>query len=258
MSPEAIALIIPAFIAGIITFLAPCTLPLVPAYLGFISGTSAGELKDPARAGYARRKIFFNGLFFMVGVAIIFVGFGILAGLLGQSLAPWRIWLTRAGGVFVIFFGLYMTGILKVSFLNSLFGAEKKVKLPFKIERGNPLSSAVLGASFAFGWTPCVGPILGSILLLTSTSATAFGGGLLLFVFSMGLAVPFLVIAAGFGALSTRVGKIAKYLNWVEIIGGIFLIFLGYLLITNNFSLLIAYGYQWLDFINYDALLDYL
>lgn len=258
MSPESIALIIPAFIAGIITFLAPCTLPLVPAYLGFISGTSAGELKDPARAGRARRKIFLNGLFFMAGVTIVFVGFGILAGLLGQSLAPWRIWLTRIGGAFVILFGLYMMGILKVSFLNSFLGAEKKVKLPFKIERGNPLSSAALGASFAFGWTPCVGPILGSILLLASTSATAFSGGFLLLIFSLGLAMPFLAIAAGFGTLSTKVGKIAKYLNWVEIIGGIFLILLGILLITNNFSLLLSYGYQLFDFINYDALLDYL
>jgi cytochrome c-type biogenesis protein len=258
MSPEAIALIIPAFIAGVITFLAPCTLPLVPAYLGFISGTSAGELKDPAKAGSARRKIFLNGLFFMVGVTIVFVGFGMLAGLLGQSLAPWRIWLTRIGGAFVIFFGLYMTGILKIGILTSVFGIDRKLNLPFKIQRGNPLSSVALGASFAFGWTPCVGPILGSILLLVSSSTTALQGGFLLFVFSLGLAVPFLVIAAGFGSLSARVGKIAKYLGWVEIIGGIFLILLGYLIITNNFSLLISYGYQWLDFINYDALLDYL
>jgi len=258
MSPEVIALIIPAFIAGIITFLAPCTLPLVPAYLGFISGTSAAEFKDAARASAARRKIFLNGLFFMLGVTIVFVLFGTLAGLLGQSLAPWRIWLTRIGGAFVILFGLYMIGALKFPFLNALLSVERKVKLPFKIKRGNPLSSTALGASFAFGWTPCVGPILGSILLLASTSATAFQGGFLLFIFSMGLAVPFLIIAAGFGTLSTRVGKITKYLGWVEVIGGIFLIFLGYLLITNNFSLLISYGYQWLDFINYSVLMDYL
>ena len=258
MSPETIALIIPAFIAGIITFLAPCTLPLVPAYLGFISGTAASDLKDPAKAQGARRRIFLNGLFFMVGVTVVFVVFGTLAGLLGQALAPWRIWLTRIGGAFVILFGLYMTGILKVSFLNSIFGVERKVKLPFTIKKGNPISSMTLGASFAFGWTPCVGPILGSILLLASTPTTAFQGGFLLFVFSMGLAVPFLIIAAGFGTLSTKISKITKYLKWVEIIGGIFLILLGYLLITNNFSLLISYGYQWLDFINYDALLNYL
>lgn len=253
-----IALIIPAFIAGLITFLAPCTLPLVPAYLGFISGTSAEELKDPKKVKQARGKIFLNGLFFMIGVTLVFVLFGTLAGLLGQALVPWRIWLTRIGGAFVIFFGLYMIGVLKIPFLTSLLGTDKKIKLPFRIKRGNPLSSAVLGSSFAFGWTPCVGPILGSILLLASTSTTALQGGFLLFVFSMGLAVPFLIIAAGFGALSTKVAKITKYLRWVEIIGGVFLVALGILLITNNFTLLISYGFQLFQFINYEGLYDYL
>jgi len=110
--PEVTALIIPAFIAGLITFLAPCTLPLVPAYLGFISGTAASDLKDPTKSKGVRRKVFLNGLFFMIGVTLVFVIFGTLAGLLGQALAPWRIWLTRIGGAFVIVFGLYMTGIL--------------------------------------------------------------------------------------------------------------------------------------------------
>ena len=258
MSPDAITLIIPAFIAGVLTFLAPCTLPLVPAYLGFISGTSAAELKDPAKSGAARRRIFVNGLFFIVGITVVFVVFGTLAGFLGQALAPWRIWLTRVGGAFVILFGLYMAGVLRIAPLNALLGAERKIKLPFQAERGSLMSSALLGASFAFGWTPCVGPILGSILLLTSAASTALQGGFLLFVFSMGLAVPFLIIAAGFGALSSKISKIAKYLRWVEIIGGVFLILLGYLLITNNFGLLISYGYRLFDFINYEVLLNYL
>lgn len=256
--PEVSSLMIPAFIAGIITFLAPCTLPLIPAYLGFISGTSAAEFNDPARQGAARAKIFLNGLFFMLGVTFVFVVFGTLAGILGQSLAPWRIWLTRLGGAFVIIFGLYMIGLLKIGPLNSLFGVERKVKLPFALRRGSAFSSSILGASFAFGWTPCVGPILGSILLLASTSATALQGGILLFVFSMGLAVPFLIIAAGFGTISTKISKIAQYLKWVEITGGVFLIALGILLTTGRFGLLISWGYQLFNFINYDALLDYL
>ena len=239
---------IPAFISGVLTFLAPCTLPLVPGYLGFISGSSNSR----------RGKIFLNGLFFMFGVTVVFVAFGTIAGLIGQSLAPWRIWLTKIGGIFVIIFGLYIIGLFKIGPLNSLLGVNRKIKLPFEIKRESLISSAALGASFAFGWTPCVGPILGSILLLASTSATAFHGGFLLFIFSMGLAVPFLVIAAGFGALATKVTKIAKYLRGVEIVGGIFLVFLGILLFMGNFGLLIYYGYKWLDFINYEALLDYL
>jgi len=194
----------------------------------------------------------------MLGVTVVFVTFGTIAGLIGQSLAPWRNWLTKIGGIFVIIFGLYMAGLIRISPLNSLLGADRKIKLPFKIKRGNLISSSALGASFALGWTPCVGPILGSILLLASTSTTALQGGFLLLVFSMGLAVPFLIVAAGFGALVTKVTKIAKYLRWVEIIGGVFLIFLGILLFTGNFSLLIYYGYKWLDFVNYEALLDHL
>lgn len=255
MTLDVIALIIPAFIAGILTFLAPCTLPLVPAYLGFISGTSASDLKDPSRARQVRKKIFLNGLFFMLGVTIVFVLFGTLAGLLGQSLVPWRIWLMRIGGAFIIFFGLYMIGILKLPFLVSFLSSEHKIKLPFSIRPGNPASSVLLGSSFAFGWTPCVGPILGSILLLASTSTTAFQGGFLLFIFSMGLAVPFLLIASGFGVISDKLTKFSKY---IELVGGVFLIILGTLLLTGNFGILISYGYQIFQFINYDALLDYL
>ena len=258
MTPEVITLIIPAFIAGIITFLAPCTLPLVPAYLGFISGTSAEELKDPTKVKSVRKKIFLNGLFFMVGVTIIFVLFGTLAGFLGQALAPWRIWLTRIGGTFVILFGFFMLGALKIPFLTSFLGKERKIKIPFPVRKGNPVSSALLGSAFAVGWTPCVGPILGSILLLASTSTTAFQGGFLLFIFSMGLAVPFLLIALGVGTASTSIKKITPYLHWVEIIGGIFLIILGILLLTDNYSLLISYGFQLFKFINYERLLDYL
>ncbi len=254
---ESINLIIPAFIAGILTFLAPCTLPLVPAYLGFISGTSAENIKDSTKKGL-RLKIFLNGLFFMLGVTIIFVSFGILAGLAGQALSAYRIWFVRIGGVFVIIFGLFMVGVLKIPFFNSLLGTERRIKLPFKITPGNPLSSVLLGGAFATGWTPCVGPIVGSILLLASASSTALQGGFLLFVFSMGLAIPFLIVAIGFGRAITTITKIQKYLRWVEVIGGVFLILLGLLLFTNNLNLLVAYGFRLFQFINYDRLLDYL
>ncbi|MDA2922451.1 cytochrome c biogenesis protein CcdA [Patescibacteria group bacterium AH-259-L07] len=255
---EVVALIIPAFIAGIITFLAPCTLPLVPAYLGFISGASAKELKGSTKKKGARRKIFLNGLFFMIGVTVIFVLFGTLAGLIGQALTPYRIWLTRIGGVFVILFGLLMVGIVKIPFFTSLVSSGRRMKLPFRIRRGNPLSSALLGGAFATGWTPCVGPILAAILVLASTSTTAFQGGFLLFVFSMGLAIPFLIVAASFGTILSSIAKITKYLHWVEVIGGIFLILLGILLLTNNMVLLISWGFRLFQFINYERLLNFL
>lgn len=248
------ALIIPAFIAGVLTFLAPCTLPLVPGYLGFISGASLEDLKDPLRAGTAKKKVFLNGLAFVVGWSLVFIVFGTLAGFLGAALVPYRVWIGRIGGAFVILFGLFMLNILKLPFL----ARERRLKIPSLFKRGKPINSLILGTAFGVGWTPCVGPILGSILLLASTSTTAFQGGLLLAIFSAGLAIPFLAIALGIGSAAQFLSRIARYLNFVSVVGGLFLIGLGILLITNNMGLLISYGYQLFQFINYDRLLDYL
>lgn len=250
-----ISLIIPAFIAGVLTFLAPCTLPLVPGYLGFISGSSLEDLKDPEKAKMARWKIFLNGFFFMLGFSAVFIIMGTLVGFIAASfLAPYRLWLGRIGGVFVIIFGLFMLNVLKIPFLSQ----EKQFKAPTIFKQGKPTNSFILGSAFAFGWTPCVGPILGSILLLASTSTSALQGAFMLTIFSAGLAIPFLLIALGIGSASRYIQNISKYLNAVSIIGGIFLIFLGILLVSGNIGLLISYGYQLFQFINYDKLLDYL
>lgn len=250
-----LSLVIPAFIAGILTFLAPCTLPMVPGYLGFISGVSLEDLKDPEKSGKARWKIFLNGVFFMFGFSVIFIIMGTLVGSVAASfLAPFRLWLGKIGGVFVIIFGLFMLNVLKIPFLNR----EKQFKVPPIFKQGRPANSFLLGSAFAFGWTPCVGPILGSVLLLASTSTTALQGGLLLTIFSAGLAIPFLLIAVGIGSASRYIQNISKYLNIASIIGGVFLIFLGILLVTEKIGLLISYGYRIFQFINYDRLLDYL
>ena len=249
-----LTLIIPAFIAGILTFLAPCTLPLIPGYLGFISGASIEDLKDPTKVKKARWKIFLNGLFFIVGFSLVFIILGTLAGFAGAALAKYQIWLTRIGGVFVIIFGLLMLNVFKIPF----FAKEMKFKAPTVFKLGKPVNSLILGSAFGFGWTPCVGPILGTILLLASTSATAFQGAALLSIFSLGLAIPFLLIALGIGSASQYIEKISKYLNAISVIGGVFLVLLGILLLTNNMGLLIAWGFRWLRFINYDSLLDYL
>ncbi len=250
-----ISLIIPAFIAGVLTFLAPCTLPIVPGYLGFISGSSLEDLKDPEKAKSVRWKIFLNGFFFMLGFSAVFIVMGTLVGFIAASfLVPYRLWLGRIGGIFVIIFGLFMLKVLKISFLNQ----EKQLKAPALFERGKPTNSFILGSAFAFGWTPCVGPILGSILLLASTSTSALQGALMLTIFSAGLALPFLLIAVGIGSASRYIQNIAKYLNIISVIGGIFLILLGILLVSGNIGLLISYGYQLFQFINYDRLLDYL
>ena len=197
-----LSLIIPAFLAGILTFLAPCTLPLVPGYLGFISGAS----HEAPNGAVARRKILLNGLFYVIGFSLVFITLGILFGLLGVIAGPYRVWFSRVGGIFVIIFGLYLTGILKLSFLNFLQG-EKHFRFTRHLKPGSPVSSLVFGATFAFGWTPCVGPILGSILALAAAKTTVLQGGFMLLVFSAGLAVPFLLVALGIGSAPPYIKK---------------------------------------------------
>ena len=252
-----ISLIISAFIAGLLTFLAPCTLPLAPAYLSFISGvslapleravTGLGQIQGPLQSRIVRWRIFLNGLFFVIGFSAVFVTAGALIGFVGASvLAPYRIWLARFGGAFVILFGLTMLDMVRIPAL----AREKRFRVPQIFERGKPLNAFISGAAFSSGWTPCVGPILGTILLLASTSATALGGTALLATFSAGLAVPFLTIALWVGSASHYLERSAPYLKVVSIVGGIFLISLGFLLMTGNMTLLTAWGYRLFRFIS--------
>ncbi|MBI4159990.1 sulfite exporter TauE/SafE family protein [Candidatus Wolfebacteria bacterium] len=244
-----ISLIIPAFIAGLITFLAPCTLPLVPGYLGFISGVSSQDLSDPEKVKKLRWKIFSNGTFFILGFSVIFIVLGTLIGLLGSTLAPYQIWLNRIGGAFIVFFGLLLLNVIKLPFLH----LDRRIKIPAWLERGKPTSSLVIGLSFGAGWTPCVGPVLGAILALASTSGTVLQSTLLLSVFSLGLAVPFLAVALGIGSATQYIQKFSKYLNAISFIGGLFLIFLGVMLFIGRLSLLLSWGFQVMRFFGIDA-----
>lgn len=248
-----LTLIISSFIAGMLTFLAPCTLPLVPGYLGFIGGVSLGDLQDPEKARLARKKIFVNGLFYVIGFSMVFVALGSLFGLGGVVFAKYRLLLGRIGGAFVIIFGLYMMRILNIPIFNS----EKRFHIA-ALRPGRPISSLVFGMAFAFGWTPCVGPILGAILTLAASSATVGSGAILLTIFSAGLAVPFLLIALGVGSATARIKKISQHLSTISFVGGMFLVFLGILLLTNNLNAWISFFYRTFNFINYDRLLDYL
>ncbi len=203
------SLILPAFIAGLITFLAPCTLPLVPAYLGFISGVAPEDLQHPASVRGARQRIFLNGLFFVFGFMFVFILFGTLAGFLGSAFVPARLWLARLGGFFVIFFGLMMLGTFRLPALSKEYRPT-----PHRLfSRGTPASSLAIGGAFAFGWSPCVGPILGSILLFAGTTGTAVEGAFLLAIFSLGLAIPFLLVALGVSSASQAINRFFALLN---------------------------------------------
>ncbi|MDG1949627.1 MAG: cytochrome c biogenesis protein CcdA [bacterium] len=256
---DSVSLILPAFIAGLLTFLAPCTLPLVPAYLGFISGASAKDLQDPTKLQSIRRRVLWNGLFYVLGFSAVFVGLGVVFGLGGVALAKYQVLMTRVGGGFVIFFALYLMNILdKIPGLKQLLSSEHRMKLPASLKPGSPSSSFIFGATFAFGWTPCVGPILGSILLLASSTATVLQGAFLLSVFSLGLAIPFLLLALGIGHASDTVKKLSKILPYISFIGGVFLLFLGVLLVTDSMGIWLTWTYELFSFFEYEALLDYL
>lgn len=252
-------LIVPAFIAGLLTFLAPCTLPLVPAYLGFISGASAKELQDPGMLKHVRLRVFLNGLFYVLGFSTVFILLGVLFGVGGSAFVKYQFILPRIGGVFVIIFALYLLGALeRFPAINHLMATEHRFHPLSSLKPGTPFSSLIFGATFAFGWTPCVGPILGSVLLLASTTATVGQGAFLLAVFSLGLAIPFLLIALFIGHASQTVKTLSRVLPYISTIGGAFLLFLGILLITDNLGIWLTWFYKVFDFLPYDLLLDYL
>lgn len=257
MSVDLSALIIPSFIAGILTFLAPCTLPLVPGYLSFIAGVSPKELKNPETVAAAKRKIFLNGIFFVLGFTAVFVLLGSVFSIGGVALGRWRGVITRIGGLFIVLFGLFMLGALKLPFLNAL-QAEHRVKFPQWLKPGNPSSAFIFGSTFALGWSPCVGPILGAVLTLAATSGTIGQGAFLLTIFSLGMGIPFLIIAATIGSASRYLNKLGKYVHAIEIVGGILLIILGLLMFFDQFQVFIGWMYNALEFLNYDGLYKYL
>jgi cytochrome c-type biogenesis protein len=246
------ALILPAFVAGLLTFLAPCTFPMVPAYIGFLSGTSA---QDAAMANVRLRwRIFLNGLAFVLGFSVIFILFGVLAGYLGHLIPGYRLWLTRIGGAFVIAFGLFMLGVLRMPSLSR----EYKVHIKSPFARGSYGNAFALGAAFGTGWTPCIGPVLGSILLLATTQGSVVSGALLLGVFAFGLSIPFLLVAFALGSAEKWIVRITPYLGIVSSVSGLILVALGFLLITDNMSYLISHVYALFSFLHYDAILQYL
>lgn len=243
-----------AFIAGILMFLAPCTLPLVPAYLAFISGTQHSKLLDEATKDQARRAVLLNSASYVIGFSAVFIVFGITLGFFGSFLGEFRNTLAHLGGLFIICFGLMMLGVIDIGSLQR----ERKFRLPAFLTPGMPSSAFIMGAIFALGWTPCVGPILASILLLASFSATVLEGGILLSIFAVGLAIPFLLSAIFYAYAVIFITRFSIVARFISIIGGLFLICIGLLLFTGNFSLTIEYGYGLFDFLHYDSLLDYL
>ncbi|HEX8889884.1 MAG TPA: cytochrome c biogenesis protein/redoxin [Pyrinomonadaceae bacterium] len=218
-----------AFLAGLLSFLSPCVLPLVPGYVSLISGVSIDHLKggsDEARSN-ARRAVILNSIAFNIGLSVIFVSLGAAAGLLGTSLTT-NPWIRIIGGIVIIAFGLQLMGLLKIGALykdTRMFSQQKP--------RGM-LGSMTLGMAFAAGWTPCIGPILGGIIGLAATSGGWRKGLFLSCFYAAGLAVPFLLTGLGINKFLSFYSKFRKHLHKVEVVSGVMLISIGLLVATNQ------------------------
>lgn len=247
---------IPVFIAGIFTFLAPCSLPLVPGFLAFISGVSFSDIQDGADVK-TRRKILVNAVMYVIGFSLIFILLGSIFGFVGMALAQYRFWLYRFGGLFIIFFGLYLVHFFDLPFFK-IFFKDYHFRFGSKLMPGKPLSSLIFGMIFALGWTPCIGPILGTVLILVAAGGTLIQGAFYLMIFSLGLALPYLFLGLAFSQVTRYIRKISKFLNIVSIIGGIFLIILGLLIVADMVGLWTLWFNRWFYFIDFDNILNYL
>lgn len=233
---------IAAFLAGLISFLSPCVLPLVPGYVSLISGAGVEELKT--HESRLLRKMMLNSISFIFGFSLVFITLGAISTEIGQLLARYKSLLAQVAGVVIILFGLHLTGIFRI---NALY-ADKRLH---SVKGGSTMGGAFLiGFAFAFGWTPCVGPILAVILGFAATQDSVFKGIALLAIYSLGLAVPFLLTSFAIERFLKFYGRFKSFMHVVEVFSGGLLIALGILLVIGRFTLISNY----LSFLNRFAL----
>ncbi len=217
-----------AFLAGILSFLSPCVLPLVPSYVSFITGISFEDLTGSTDRKRIRNLTITSSLAFILGFSAVFISLGASSSAVGRLLFEYQDWIRIIGGILIIIFGLFIAGFLKLDFLMK----DRKIHLS-----GRPAGYAgtfIIGMTFAAGWTPCIGPILGSILLYASTKGSAVYGFKLLAVYSLGLAVPFFVSSLAINSFLSYSKKLQRYMRVIMIISGLLLIVFGIMLLTNR------------------------
>jgi cytochrome c-type biogenesis protein len=224
---------IAAFLAGLVSFLSPCVLPLVPGYVSLISGAGVEELKSQESQLF--RKVMTNSIGFILGFSIVFITLGAISTEVGQLLARYKSLLSEIAGVVIILFGLHLTGIFKIKALYM------DARLHSVKGSSTPWGAFVIGFAFAFGWTPCVGPILAVILGFAAAQDSVFKGIVLLAVYSLGLAVPFLLTSLGIGRFLKFYSRFRAHMHALEIASGVLLIFLGILLVMGRFTLISNY-----------------
>ncbi|MCT4564934.1 MAG: cytochrome c biogenesis protein CcdA [Maledivibacter sp.] len=214
------------FLQGMASFLSPCILPLMPIYLTYLTGESLEEIEE----GAARKSILINSIGFLLGLSIVFTILGATATAFGKFLYFNNNIIRKAGGIIVIVFGIHHLGIINLSFLNM------ERKFNFNAEKPKFINSILLGMAFSFGWTPCIGPILGSVLMMAAGLETYGKGIYLLIIYSLGFSIPFLITALFLNLVLQRINNLDKNLKIIKVISGILLIIMGTLLYTNNLN----------------------
>jgi cytochrome c-type biogenesis protein len=228
-----------AFVAGVVSFLSPCVLPLVPGYISMLSGASIEELKTGTDVALVAR-VFRNSIAFVLGFSVVFIALGASASTVGRFLVVQRSAFNIVAGIIVVIFGLHLTGLIKIPFLY------REARMKTGGSRRGLVGAFVLGFAFAFGWTPCVGPILAGILALAATRETVFQGMFLLAIYSAGLAIPFVLTGLGLSQFLRFYGGFRKHLQVVEVLSGVLLIAIGVLMAFNRLGMLSGY----LSFLN--------
>jgi cytochrome c-type biogenesis protein len=220
-----------AFSAGLLSFLSPCILPLVPAYLTYLTGSQLKEITEKK----IKIKAFWKAVGFVIGFSFIFILMGVTVTGLGAFLVDyWHIFI-KISGILIILLGLHMIGVFKLTWLY------KEKRFSPALDRAKPFSSVLIGMAFAAGWTPCVGPILSAILIYAGSMDTMNKGMMLLVFYSLGMSLPFLIAALMIDKLAKLLKKVSRILPVISIISGILLVILGILIFTENMSLLIQY-----------------
>jgi len=224
-----------AFSAGFLSFISPCVLPLVPSYVTYITGASFKELTDAKSRSRLRWVTLSHSLLFIIGFSTVFILMGASASYLGKILARYQYWMMKGGGILVIILGVHFTGIINLPFLQM----ERRFEL-----RSKPLGyvgSFLVGIVFAAGWTPCIGPILSTILIYASTSQSFTKGLWLLASYSLGLGVPFFLSSLAFNSFLSAFERIKRYMRVITLVSGLFMIAIGILFLTDTFREINAY-----------------
>jgi len=216
-----------ALIAGLISFLSPCVLPIVPPYLAYMSGVSIGDMQSP---GVARRKAIVAALFFVMGLSTVFLLLGFTASAFGAFVLQNQELFAQISGVVVIIFGLHFLSVFRIPIL------DREIRMEAGQSGGSAVGAYVLGLAFAFGWTPCIGPQLGAILSLAASEASVARGTLLLGIYALGLGVPFLLAAIFLSRSMVLMNKMKRHMGVIEKVMGALLLLVGVMLVTGLFS----------------------